>query len=280
MTSATEHGTVKAYCDGCRCTVCSAGHRRRCKDYRLRSVRLGGATTVDATESQAILAEAASRMSLSAIGRHLGTSHTWVARVIRGDIQRVAVARAGQIAATLDGHDPTDTSHVAVTGTRRRLQALHALGYTWRHLADETGYSLTGLKGVIYGREHVVEARNAQRVREVYDRLSMTIPVGSDSHARGAILKAQRNAARRGWPPPLAWDDIDRDPAPAILHTVEPAGVDEVTVARILAGERLPCTHAERLEVLRRAPAAGRSLNSLERQMGWNSTREKKRIAA
>jgi hypothetical protein len=233
---------------------------------------MGGSTTVDAAPTAEILAAAAQRMSLSAVGRHLGTSHTWVAKVIRGDIKRINPERAA-LARSLRTYRPTDTSHVNPLGARRRLQALHALGYTWRALAVETGYSLTGLKAVIYSQFPVMEAANDQAIRDTYDRLSMILPTSDNQHVRSGIGAARNNARRRGWLPPLAWDDIDdptEHPGMTDCHDLP----DPVVVERILAGDwRLRATPAERAEVVARWTG---SLNQLERLTGWNVHRDQR----
>ena len=77
--------------------------------------------------------------------------------------------------------------------------------------------------------------------------------------------------------PPLAWDDIDNDLQPQSGDGVD---LDEVVVDRILGGERLPATPAEKVEVVRRWLATGRRLADLERLTGWNGKREKDRAFA
>lgn len=46
--------------------------------------------------------------------------------------------------------------------------------------------------------------------------------------------------------------------------------IDWVAVERVLAGDPVPCTQAERIEVIQRWPATGRPLNDLQRLTGWN----------
>lgn len=101
---------------------------------------------------------------------------------------------------------------VDATGTRRRIQALIALGYRHTILAVELGVS----HDVIRKRSLApkVNRDTAEAVAAMYERLSMTCPVGRTHHERVAISRARNLAARRGWAPPLAWDDIDTDPTP------------------------------------------------------------------
>lgn len=89
-------------------------------------------------------------------------------------------------------------------GTGRRIRALVALGWTYKALARETGVSPTHLSDIARQKPRGrVGGLTATRIRTTYDRLSMTRPDGP--HAD----RARRTARHLGWPPPLAWDDID-----------------------------------------------------------------------
>ena len=246
---------------------------RKHKQYLARAHAMGGSTTVPADPYAALIRDTHERMSYCAMGRHLGLAHSYLRGIAVGKIKRISPENAQTITALAKGHVPTDTSHVSSTGTMRRLQALHALGYTWRSLAHETGYSLTGLKTVVYGKWDVVEARNAESVRVAYERLSMRLPTSEDPHARSAITSARNSARRRGWLPPLAWDDIDRDEAAMVSRG---DATDPVVIDRILAGDMTlakTATKAEKIAVVTRWRAEGRSLNELDRLSGWQSRR-------
>lgn len=93
---------------------------------------------------------------------------------------------------------------VDATGTKRRIRALAAIGWTFAQIGTHAGYTTKGGIKELTHRDRVNRAQ-AERVREVYDKLSMT--PGPSPHARD-------RARHAGWPPPLAWDDstID-DPA-------------------------------------------------------------------
>lgn len=246
---------------------------RKHKQYLARAHAMGGSTTLPADPYAALIRDTHQRMSYCAMGRHLGLAHSYLRGIAVGKIKRIGPENAQTITALAKGHVPTDSSHVSSLGTMRRLQALHAIGYTWRSLADETGYSLTGLKTVVYGKWDVVEARNAESVRVVYERLSMRLPTSDNPHARSAIGTARNSARRRGWLPPLAWDDIDRDDAPMVGQR---DGIDPVVVDRILAGDMTlarTATKAEKVAVVARWRAGGRSLNELDQLSGWQSRR-------
>jgi len=158
---------------------------------------------------------------------------------------------------------------VSALGTRRRLQALMAIGWDQHSLAVEVGVTNTRISNLVRGINPEVTSHTAARVARVYDRLSMTARDGTK-----AARYARTVARRQGWPPPLGWDDIDTDVEPPAGDGVD---VDEVVVDRILAGDRLPATPAEKAEVVRRWLATGRRLADLERQTGWNGARELRR---
>ncbi len=161
-------------------------------------------------------------------------------------------------------------------GSQRRVQALQAAGYSRTAIARELGYVDAGaLAYLMKPTTRTLLRVTAARITEVYDRLSMTVPTGP------AAARARTWARRHGHPTPLCWDDdsID-DPAAHPRGRRHPradydsaALVDENTVDRILAGEVLPANRAERLEVMRRWLASGRSERSLCIAQGWKASR-------
>lgn len=92
---------------------------------------------------------------------------------------------------------------VTAVGTLRRFRALMALGYTGPEIAAEVGVSLNSLRSLDYHGCQTVRADTARKMVSAYDRMSMTLPEGR--YANRTRLMAQR----RGWPPPLAWDNPD-----------------------------------------------------------------------
>lgn len=87
---------------------------------------------------------------------------------------------------------------------RRKLQALVAIGYSMREVAEHCELSKDQLQEVLGGeRSKYVYNRTANQISKAYQALNgKPKPVGT------AIR--QRNFARnRGWAPPGAWDDIN-----------------------------------------------------------------------
>lgn len=95
-------------------------------------------------------------------------------------------------------------------GTCRRLQALVAIGWTESQLAERMGMDMGNFWGLLCGLRQRVTSGNAARAAQIFSTLWDQPQTGHYAD------NARRIAARRGWHPPLAWDDIDADPAPAI----------------------------------------------------------------
>jgi hypothetical protein len=97
-------------------------------------------------------------------------------------------------------------------GCHRRLQALMALGWSMRELDRRAGRGPKWMRNVL--AQPTVYSATHERVCELYEELCMTIPVARSRQEQAGITRAKNIARRNGWPPPLAWDDIDNDPAP------------------------------------------------------------------
>jgi hypothetical protein len=161
-------------------------------------------------------------------------------------------------------------SKTSALGSQRRIQALQALGYGRHRIAVELGYNNGGALTYLMQADTLLVV-TATRIREVYDRLSMTIPQGVGP------TRARTWARRHGHAPPLAWDDIDNpDEQPKGMSSRpgrNPDDVDPVIVERLLLGERVPSTRAEKEEAMRRWLADGKSAASLCRAHGWQDGR-------
>lgn len=169
--------------------------------------------------------------------------------------------------------------YVDPTGTRRRIEALVCLGWSFADLGEATGHSKNWTQELM--RSARVHQDTAAAVAAIYDRLSMTLAPENGYRGRTRNL-----AQRRGYQPPLAWDEQSIDDPNAVPYSftkedADDADYDEVVVDRILSGDyRLPATRTERLEVIRRWERAGAwSLNELERRTGWNINRDKGKAA-
>jgi len=165
------------------------------------------------------------------------------------------------VQASLD--DLSDRALVDAGPTRRRAQALAAIGWSLSEQARRVGCQHKHYSPLLTAP--TVTARMARAVRDMYEELSM-VP----APAGGSATRTRRMAAARGWLPPLEWNDIDAaEPAP---NTVDDPGdvVDEVAVERALAGERVELTDAELVAVLQAGTARGEPLSQLSNRLGIN----------
>ena len=94
---------------------------------------------------------------------------------------------------------PTAGSFSAL-GSRRRLRALAALGWSLPELADRFDMPAMTLSVIRSGKTVLVHAHVAAQIRDMYDALHMT---------PGPSGITRRAAEKRGWHAPLAWDQID-----------------------------------------------------------------------
>lgn len=130
------------------------------------------------------------------------------------------------------------------TGTRRRLQALIALGWSMQELADQLRDGRGNVRRWV-AWERPVNRNTAKRIADLFNSLCMTVPPERTPHETATRRRTRALAERNNWQPPLAWDDIDNDPAPA---TTDPTAdiVDDIAVALAVRGERVTLTRDER----------------------------------
>lgn len=157
-------------------------------------------------------------------------------------------------------------------GTRRRIEALQWMGYSLQHIADESGWKSEQAVFRLTTREWL-EARTAERIKDTYERLAMVA---------GPSDRARARARRLDYAPPLAWDDIDNDPAPIRADVGEghpEDRVDHAVVWRVLNRQPRPrrLTRAESEEVVQILAAKGVGANEMERDYGVNVWRRNRR---
>lgn len=154
-------------------------------------------------------------------------------------------------------------AHVDATGTHRRIRALMAIGHRLRDIAAELGRSYDAVdKWLLAGSVHRDTAR---AVADLYERRS-----GTPGPHKGRRTRSRR----RGYAPPLAWDDVDIDDPDATpnLGGVDDDLVDEVALQQALAGT-LPYRRlrpAERVEAYRRLVDEGAGSAVIRRRLNIN----------
>lgn len=167
---------------------------------------------------------------------------------------------------------PAPVPHACIdaTGSRRRVQALACLGWSYTDVANEAhqlGHPLTtaGVRQFM-ADGGPVKVRTARAVTEVYENLSMRFAPPS----RGSS-NVKARAVQRRYAPPLAWADIDdptETPAGSIDRARHKDDIDEAVVLRVMGGEVLPMTTGERAEVVDRCRRKGLSYGEIEDRTG------------
>lgn len=174
---------------------------------------------IDAEPARAhIVALREQGLSTRTISRLSGVSMKAIASLIWGVEGRPPTAHVRQDTADrLAAVDPrlellAPLNMVSATGSRRRLQALVAVGWPLRRLAIEMPTTNSWVGKLARGRVTRVRVSTARKIRALYDRLWDVAPAAGTPRERRAVTMARQAAAERGWAPPMAWDDID-DPA-------------------------------------------------------------------
>lgn len=172
----------------------------------------------------------------------------------------------------------------------RRLRALRAIGHTPERLAAAIGCHLYDVLGLCETAGTATVRRDLfARIAAAYEPLSARPGVGSVAEFEVAWAKNMR------WMPPLAWDNIDdrlerpsrdarwcpdadcEDSMCPLEHKARKHDtVDESAVARVMAGELVPTTRAEKETITARWLAAGRTWDSLESFTGWHLEKYRK----
>lgn len=149
-----------------------------------------------------------------------------------------------------------DHHRLDARGARRRLQALGARGWSITALAKIANLSWDQMASVL---DHATVAPPTNKaIAKLFDDLWDQDPPRETEAQRKQLTRTRNRAARRGWLPALAWDDIDRDPEPATAPPDDRI-VDELAVDLALAGMPVHLTTAERAVVIARWPESALS---------------------
>ena len=190
-----------------------------------------------------------------------------IERAITADEQGKRRRLSPGTTAALVAHGDPKVGGVGAHGTRRRLQGLARQGYDLQTIADATGIGFSTVASIRNREEaEFVKARFYVTIRDYTESVGIKI---------GPSQLAVKHATRKGWPSLWTWDDIDTDAKPAAAYQEHRRRdeVDEAVVLRLLDGERIDCTSAERHEAMRRWKAAGRSEKEMCRLQGWKDSR-------
>lgn len=109
---------------------------------------------------------------------------------------------------------------VSPLGARRRVEALHAIGYSHTDLIEATGFSKSWFVGLLTGETTRIQRKRDDKIRALYAALCVR-PKYTE-----AAAKARTHARKQGWAPPMAWDHIDNP-------TETPQGVEWITTCQV-----------------------------------------------
>lgn len=196
----------------CGCAVCRAANAALARQRKARKAAgMSVPAPIDATATRARILELRSRgWTTDQIARAAGVGVATVGAIASGQRPTVTLEVAELLAHPL--RRPQKTSPrglVDATGTRRRLQALTAHGWSIVDLGRMLNVDRQNLRRLYYA--DVCERRTRERIARLYREL-WDKPAPSRT-----VRRARALAARRGWVGALAWDNID-DPreAPAV----------------------------------------------------------------
>lgn len=103
------------------------------------------------------------------------------------------------------------------TPSRRRIQALNAIGYTGKNILEALGKTARGRQGpgmILRPTATKIRIDTAQKIAELYDKLE---------HTEGPSTLTRQRAKKLGYQPPWAWKNIDDGLLEEVQPTATPA---------------------------------------------------------
>lgn len=263
------HGTTARYLGTrtksrppCRCRPCTDAHTKACAARHLAHL---------AGWPPRVPADAVTQHVRTLLDRGMSRCQIAIAaRVSKSSVMNAAAGRSLTINRTIadkilavQPRIVRDTDLLPITGTQRRIQALHAIGHGALSISQATGISAYNIRAISQGERGAITAATYKTVRAAYRQLVCS---------PGISIRARNKAARLGWAPPTAWDDIDNPHArPELVGksqakvgarrkvTVDPAHVAQLTAdgktSRQIADE-LGCHQRSVVRARRRAEMA------------------------
>lgn len=264
------HGTYASYAAcGCGCEPCSAAARvQRATDRERR--RREGPAFVPIELVRAHVEELRSHgIGTRRLAEVSGVSARLIQAVVTGtrgprDGEQLTVNR--RAAAALMAVRPSaalvaPSRLIDATGTRRRLQALLAIGWSRAELARRMGMTPTATGRIMRAESCAISS--ARKVHALYEELWDQAPPAATGPQRQSVARARADAAARGWVSAMAWDDESID---------DPAAVPNPEASIQASAE-------DRLDELLFLARAGVGLREASRRAGYRSWPIAQRIA-
>lgn len=214
--STRPHGTLsKAKVENCTCEPCHEADRRYAnRRYRLMAYGQWQ-PYVDAEPVRAhvrLLREFG--VGARTLAKIAGVPTGSMSKLIYGDGPR-GMAPSKRVrpstAAAILAIEPTmdllaDGAMIDGAGTRRRLQALIAVGWSQNQLAERVGIERNQISRAVHGAP-LVRCGTARTVRDVYSELWNQPPPEPGHREKIAAARSRNYAREHGWHLPAAWDD-------------------------------------------------------------------------
>lgn len=229
--SEIPHGTRRGYDLGCRQACCREA-RRVYENARRRKHLYGRPPLVPAAPVRVHVHRLVTNgIPVRRVASLAGVGESTVRRLLDGHrgqpLRSLHPQTAQRLMAVTSKSGLGDRNRVDATGTRRRLQALAALGWSHAALADRMGVERRNLPRLLREDRTVLMA-TARRVGRVYDELCWSFPPADTPRQKQSVTRAKTNAARRGWAPPLSWDEDTIDDPAAVPDLGEPVSIRRV----------------------------------------------------
>lgn len=237
MKELPAHGTLsRAKYHHCKCLPCAD----RCRDYNRDARRkIAYGTWEGLSDPEPVRAHVrtlrAAGLGVRQIALLSGVSVVQIQRLVSDspDRQQKSVQAKtvrALMAVQAEVSNRAGGASIDATGTRRRIQALVAMGFTHRVLARHIDTHELYVGDLCTAP--TVSLHSAAAVCAAYDRLWNQSPAALGVTRQG-IARSRARAARNGWVSPLAWDDhsID-DPAARPCVDAPEAAAEEGQLSR------------------------------------------------
>lgn len=206
----SAHGTRGCYVQGCRCADCREANRLYY--HKTNRQKVYGVWQPDRVPAHDVRAHVdwlrANGMGYRAVAANAGVARSTIAGLYKsrrtGQRREFVRRETAQLILNVS-FDSRLGIRVDATGTRRRLQALIAVGWSNSQLAQRLGWNRSNFISLLTG--NAVRKSTEMKVRRLYDELWDQRPSAETRWDRAAITRSLRRAATHGWAPPMAWDD-------------------------------------------------------------------------
>lgn len=255
---------------GCRCAPCRVATMRT-RLRRRKDIAFGRYDQVSyhvpADPARAHVVALLNRgMNVHQIGYLAGITPHVVGVLIDPEQQPKRICRSNSDKLLAVRHDLDalpDVAFVDATPTARRIQALMVIGWSMNQQSRLSGSTHGDFPRFLVADR--VTAATHRKVKAVYDELWNLVPEATTNGEKSALARTKNFAARHGWLPPMAWDDIDTDVAPPNPAEVdldaedadEESHVDEILIELAMTGEPVRLTYAQRCEATLRLNSRG-----------------------